>query len=140
VGEVAFRVQSLHLYPIRSCAGAEVRQALLIETGLELDRAWMVVDASGEALGGPAWPQLARVKPALRTDDMVLRAPGMLALHVALDAVEEPTFVRLHGAGSPPTTWARSAPNGSATISGSGCGWRGSTGTGVRARIRGCGR
>jgi uncharacterized protein YcbX len=35
----------LHLHPIKSCAGIAVDEALLIETGLQLDRAWMVVDA-----------------------------------------------------------------------------------------------
>ena len=40
-------------------------------------------------------PRLALVRPRLRSDDMVLRAPGMLALHVSLDAVEAPTRVRV---------------------------------------------
>jgi hypothetical protein len=35
------------------------------------------------------------VKPTLRGSDMVLRAPGMLALHVGLDTVHEPCRVRV---------------------------------------------
>jgi uncharacterized protein YcbX len=34
---------------------------------------------------------LALVQPTLRHSDMVLRAPGMLALHIRLDTVEKPT-------------------------------------------------
>jgi uncharacterized protein YcbX len=34
---------------------------------------------------------MALVQPTLRSSDMVLRAPGMLALHVRLDTVEKPT-------------------------------------------------
>jgi hypothetical protein len=33
-------------------------------------------------------PRLALIQPQLRTDDIVLRAPGMLALHLAIDQVE----------------------------------------------------
>ncbi len=89
--DVAVRLQSLHLYPIKSCAGVAVDEALLIETGLELDRAWMVVDADGRFVTQRELPRMALVRPTLKTSEMVLRAPGMLALHVALDAVEAPT-------------------------------------------------
>lgn len=88
-------IAALHLHPIKSCAGIAVDEALLIETGLELDRAWMIVDAGGEMITQRDRPRLALVRPRLRSDDMVLRAPGMLALHVSLDAVEAPTRVRV---------------------------------------------
>ena len=88
-------IAALYLHPIKSCAGIAVDEVLLIETGLQLDRAWMVVDADGNMLTQRQWPRLALVRPTLRGDDMVLRAPGMLALHVSLDAVEAPTRVRV---------------------------------------------
>jgi len=88
VSEVAVRVQSLHVHPVKSCAGIEVKEALVVETGFDLDRAWMVVDADGGFLTQRELPRLALVRPTLRTDDLVLRAPGMLALHLALDVVE----------------------------------------------------
>jgi len=88
-------IATLHLHPIKSCAGLAVDEALLIETGLQLDRAWMVVDTAGEMLTQRERPRLAVVQPRLRADDMVLRAPGMLALHVSLDAVEAPTRARV---------------------------------------------
>lgn len=84
-------IAALHLHPIKSCGGLSVGEALLIETGLQLDRAWMVVDSQGEMLTQRELPKMALIQPRLRADDMVLRAPGMLALHVSLDAVEEPT-------------------------------------------------
>jgi hypothetical protein len=40
-------------------------------------------------------PRMALVRTQLRADDLVLRAPGMLALHLRLDAVEDPTRVRV---------------------------------------------
>jgi uncharacterized protein YcbX len=42
-------------------------------------------------------PRMALIRPQLRHHDMVLRAPGMLALHIALNEVEQPTRVRLWG-------------------------------------------
>lgn len=85
----------MHLYPIKSCAGIAVREALLIETGFQFDRAWMVVDAQGEQITQRELPKLQLVRTALRSDDLVLRAPGMLALHLSLDAVEAPCRVKV---------------------------------------------
>lgn len=86
-------IARLFVYPVKSCAGIEVQQALLTDTGLDLDRAWMVVDAQGVFLTQRSLPRMALVRPQLKTDEMVLRAPGMLALHVAIDAVEAPSTV-----------------------------------------------
>ena len=85
----------LHLHPVKSCGAIAVDQALLIETGLEFDRAWMVVDAAGEFVSQRELPQMALVQPTLRASDVVLRAPGMLALYLRLDTVEAPCRVRV---------------------------------------------
>lgn len=90
-------ISQLFIYPVKSCAGLAVQEAILTETGLEFDRAWMVVDASGEFLTQRELPRMALIQPKLRHYDMVLRAPGMLALHIALDEVEQPAQVRLWG-------------------------------------------
>ncbi|MDR3454945.1 MAG: MOSC N-terminal beta barrel domain-containing protein [Rhodoferax sp.] len=93
--DVTGRIARLFLYPIKSCAGIEVQEALLLATGLEWDRAWMVVDEAGDFVTQRTLPRMALIRPQLKTSDMVLRAPGMLALHVALDAVEQPARVRV---------------------------------------------
>ncbi|WP_426305079.1 MOSC domain-containing protein [Acidovorax facilis] len=86
-------IARLFVYPVKSCAGTEVQQALLTDTGLDLDRAWMVVDAEGIFVTQRTLPRMALIRPLLKADEMVLRAPGMLALHVAIDAVEAPATV-----------------------------------------------
>ena len=86
-------IARLFVYPVKSCAGIEVQEAHLAETGLELDRAWMVVDAQGMFLTQRVLPRMALIRPQLKSDEMVLRAPGMLALHVAMDQVEAPATV-----------------------------------------------
>lgn len=89
------RIARLFVYPIKSCAGIELRQSALADTGLDLDRAWMVVDASGQFVSQRELPRMALVRPTLRLSDLVLRAPGMLALHVSIDGVEAPCRVRV---------------------------------------------
>lgn len=88
-------ISHLFVYPIKSCAGVELKESLLIETGLEFDRAWMLVDESGEFMSQRELPRMALIQPQLKQFEMVLRAPGMLALHIALDAVEQPCTVRV---------------------------------------------
>lgn len=94
-GDVRAVVTGLWVYPVKSCAGVQVQEALLTETGLEFDRAWMVVDAQGAFLTQRELPRMALIQPQLKYHDMILRAPGMLALHIALDQVQEPVRVTL---------------------------------------------
>lgn len=91
------RIARLFVYPVKSCAGIEVQEAALLDTGLDLDRAWMVVDESGTFVSQREQSRLALVMPQLRSSELVLRAPGMLALHLAIDTVEQPAKVRLWG-------------------------------------------
>ncbi|WP_425261601.1 MOSC domain-containing protein [Rubrivivax sp. RP6-9] len=94
-GDLPCTVAQLFVHPVKSCGGIAVTESLVIETGLEFDRAWMVVDAAGDMLTQRELPRMALVRCTLRQSDLVLRAPGMLALHLALDRVEEPTRVRV---------------------------------------------
>ena len=93
--DVTARIERLFVYPVKSCAGIELKEALLTEAGLDLDRAWMVVDERGEFVTQRELPRMALVRPQLKIHEVVLRAPGMLALHLAIDTVEEPVRVRL---------------------------------------------
>jgi uncharacterized protein YcbX len=92
-GSTPVRLQALYIHPIKSCGAIEVGEGLVIETGLEFDRAWMVVDARGRFVSQRTLPRMALIRPTLKTTELVLRAPGMLALHLALDRVEEPCRV-----------------------------------------------
>lgn len=97
MSDLAVRIESIHVYPVKSCAGTSPRAALLAETGFDLDREWMVVDASGSFVTQRELPRMALVQAALRSDELILRAPGMLALHVAIDRVEGRTEVEVWG-------------------------------------------
>ena len=88
-------ISGLYVYPVKSCAGVSLQDVILTETGLDFDRAWMVVDAKGEFLTQREFPRLALVQPQFRLGELVLRAPGMLALHVKLGEVEKPVLVKI---------------------------------------------
>ena len=94
-GDVTVSIASLHVYPIKSCGGIALTEVMVIETGFEFDRAWMVVDPAGVLVTQRQLPRMALIQPTLKTTEMVLRAPGMLALHVALDRVEAAVRVKV---------------------------------------------
>jgi uncharacterized protein len=95
MNDPALRIAQLFIHPIKSCGAVAVEQAALIDTGFEYDREWMVVDRHGEFVSQRELPRMALVQPTLRAHDLVLRAPGMLALHLQLDAVEGACRVRV---------------------------------------------
>jgi uncharacterized protein YcbX len=95
VSDVEVRIAGLHVYPVKSCAGVTLTESLLVETGLEFDRLWMLVDERGRFVTQRELPRMALIRPTLKAGDVLLRAPGMLALHLAFDAVEKPCRVRV---------------------------------------------
>lgn len=93
--DIQARIARLFVYPVKSCAGVAVDEWVLDDTGLDLDRAWMVVDDRGEFVSQREFPRMALVRPQIKMHEVILRAPGMLALHLQVDAVEEPVRVRV---------------------------------------------
>lgn len=93
--DVQARIARLFVYPIKSCAGVELADCALAETGLALDRAWMVVDGQGDFVTQRQLPRMALVQVQLLAQAMALRAPGMPVLHLAFDALQSPCRVRV---------------------------------------------
>ena len=84
-------IAALWVFPIKSCAGISVQQAVLTPTGLANDRAWMVVDADGEMVTQRDLSRMALIQPELvhtgaSVAELVLHGRGMNALHVPLTA------------------------------------------------------
>jgi len=79
-------VARLFIYPVKSCAGIEVQEALLTDAGLEFDRAWMLVDGQGAFLTQRAVPRMALIRPRIARDQgaLLLQAPGLGELRVPL--------------------------------------------------------
>lgn len=70
-------LHSLHVHPVKSCAGFSPDQALLTPTGLAHDREWMVIDPSGRFITQREEPRLALVEASIREGLLWLSAGGI---------------------------------------------------------------
>jgi uncharacterized protein YcbX len=77
-------LNELLVYPIKSCAGIALQRAVLLETGLEYDRNWLVTDAAGGMLTQRTHPRMALIRTAFDGGELVMDAPGMSTLRTPL--------------------------------------------------------
>ena len=59
--DVRATVSRLFVHPVKSCAGVALHEAALMDTGLDLDRAWMVVDEGGQFVTQRELPRMALI-------------------------------------------------------------------------------
>ncbi|NBX22051.1 MAG: MOSC domain-containing protein [Betaproteobacteria bacterium] len=84
--DVHGHIAALMIYPVKSLAGISVMEARLLETGLEWDRHWMVVDAEGLFLTQRECPRMALVQPRITSGALELHGPEVAPLVVPLQA------------------------------------------------------
>ncbi|KAF3604938.1 hypothetical protein DY000_02045149 [Brassica cretica] len=94
--EQALKIQSIFIYPIKSCRGISVSQATVTQTGFQWDRYWLAVNYKGRAYTQKVEPKLALVESELpkeaffedwkptKNSFLVVRAPGMSPLKIPL--------------------------------------------------------
>jgi uncharacterized protein YcbX len=125
--DLSGHIAQLWIYPIKSCGGIRVPQALLTPTGLAHDREWMVVDLDGEFVTQRELPHMALIQPELVSDSapthtpepqLRLTHPRMPSLLVNCPAPVLPTKVRVwddvvwaHDQGNEPANWLSGALN-----------------------------
>lgn len=80
--EVTPVITDLFFYPVKSCRGIRVEEAALWETGLLLDRFWMVIDADNQFVTQRNLPRMALIETAIRFEHLRLKAPGMLQIDI----------------------------------------------------------
>ncbi|MFC4274760.1 MOSC domain-containing protein [Achromobacter aloeverae] len=97
------RIRSLHIYPVKSCAGIDLATSPIDEAGLAFDRRWLVV-SGGQFLTQRQLPAMALVRTALDDTHLRLSAPGMPDLAIALDGSG------LHGDPQAVTVWRDTMP------------------------------
>lgn len=90
----ALRIASLHIYPIKSCAGISLQTMELDADGPIYDREWMLVHKEGERwfyTSQREVPRLALFQPAIENGNLVARAPAMpdLVLPIAETPAEK---------------------------------------------------
>ena len=85
VGEVV----SLHYYPIKSCAGIQVKMFDLDAFGPRWDRRWMIVNEQGAFFTQRKFPKMALIQPAIAEGVLTLSAPGMSPISLNIAALEQ---------------------------------------------------
>ena len=80
----ALRISALHWYPIKSCRGAPLAEAVVGARGIVGDRAFMVVDADGRFLTQRTLPQMALIEPHVDDHTLRLAAPDSPPLSVPI--------------------------------------------------------
>jgi uncharacterized protein YcbX len=82
-------ITHLSIYPVKSCAGITLQQAVLtaagLSTGTVADREWMIVDQAGLFLTQREHPRMALIQPVIMDAALMLSAPGQLPFSLPLD-------------------------------------------------------
>lgn len=76
-------VQSLHIYPIKSCAAIDLKSAKLDNRGFVNDRRFMVISSSLGFLTQRKFPQLATVKTSFKKHQLIIKAKGMSGVSIS---------------------------------------------------------
>lgn len=90
-------ISDLFVYPVKSCAGVRMSEVVIVPTGFQFDRNWMVIDADDAFVTQREYPKLALVTPRLDNGGVTLSAPGMTELHVSANGGGEPITIILFG-------------------------------------------
>lgn len=75
-------VESLHVYPIKSCGGIAVDAARVTARGLEHDRRWMVTEEHGVFVTQRTVPEMALVRLTVEGDGFVATREGLPPLRL----------------------------------------------------------
>lgn len=74
--EETVHIKQLFIYPVKSCAGIEVKEVPLGATGPRFDRMFVVVNEAGEALTQVEHPRLCLVQIRFTGDHVAIQIPG----------------------------------------------------------------
>lgn len=92
-------ITHLYIYPVKSCAAIDLKEANCDEQGLRHDREWAIVDHNGNVLTQRDNPRMALIEPDLDNNgSLILHARNYRSLTVTNIMPEEPKLqVRLWG-------------------------------------------
>ncbi|CAG8032993.1 unnamed protein product [Penicillium nalgiovense] len=99
---------SLRIYPIKSCRGLEVQSTVLKRHGLDLDRRWMLIDASSNTfLTIRQIPDMTRIRTALSADgdELVVSIPKTKSNETTQDQDQDHEFHTIRIPSHPSPQW-----------------------------------
>jgi len=98
------RITSLHVYPVKSCRGINLDDAVIERRGFALDRRFMIVDVNGRFVSQRERPELATVRVEVDGGDLVLSHGKVGELFVDVAAAGD-------GPRSEVTVWRHTGPS-----------------------------
>jgi uncharacterized protein YcbX len=99
---VPIRVSGLNRFPVKSCRGQALQEAVVEPWGLAGDRRWAIVDTAGDALTARELPRMLLIEPHLRADGgLELTSPDRSPLSVDVPSSDEHEWIRIHKAEVP---------------------------------------
>ena len=81
-GKVVGRVQSIHVYPVKSCRGIQLDSSAVEPRGLLLDRLWMVVTSAGTFRTQRQLPKMSQIQPNLPSSLTAVRRSIYMMLYM----------------------------------------------------------
>ena len=74
---MSFRLTEIWRYPVKSCRGEQLTEAVVEPWGLAGDRRWMIVDGAGDQVTAREYPPLVLVTPRVESGKITLASPGL---------------------------------------------------------------
>lgn len=93
---MALTLAGINRFPVKSCRGEALSEAIVEPWGLAGDRRWMVVDEDGEAITARKVHSMLLIRPWLVAGGMVVRAAGEPDLDIPQPS-GDPIPVTVHG-------------------------------------------
>jgi len=89
--ETQIQLESIYVYPIKSCGRFETREWEITSHGLLYDREWVLVDPNGGYLNQKKLPKLCLIRPTIDEENNSLNidAPNMPTISVSLTSFPE---------------------------------------------------
>lgn len=89
------RVAGIYYYPVKSCRGISAQTAQVTATGFANDRRLMLVDRDGKFLSQRTHPLMARIKPKIDDELLILSAPGISSVKIRLQTTGKKQYVKI---------------------------------------------
>jgi len=111
------RIESVSIYPIKSCGGVRLQEGEIVSGGLRGDRRFMLVTASGEFVTARSHPRLLQIDVALDGGTLRVAADGQPDLQLRAEPDESEWAEPVRSTVWRDTLVAREIPEGSAWFS-----------------------
>ena len=94
---MSLQLTGIWRYPVKSCRGERLTEAVVEPWGLAGDRRWMIVDGAGDPVTGREYPPLVLVTPRVESGKITLAGPGLPEVTVPVPSAADLVPVNVWG-------------------------------------------